>query len=110
MSNGRKGAQDLTANTAQSVGQCQALEAMIVSVNVCNRNNVPAKIRIAVTDSENSFDDLAHYIEYDIELAAKGTLLRTGITVSHTQFVTVQSNLDGVNAVTWGVEYGVAPA
>ena len=107
MSNGRKGAYNIFANTVQSVGQCNDLEAMVATVSICNRSNTTAIINLAVTDTVNSFDSLGHYIEYDLELLPKNVLERTSITLNRNQFITVSSSVDGISAVTWGAEYGL---
>ena len=107
MANGRKGAYDLQANTVQSIGQSNDLEGMVAGINLCNRNNVPVHVKLAVTNTINSFDDLANYIEHEIELEPKGVLLRTGVTIARDQFITSSSDTDGVSAVVWGVEYGL---
>ena len=108
MANGRKGAYDLEAGVVQSIGQSFDLEGMVASVNLCNRNNVPVRVKLAVTNNVNVFDDLSNYIEYEIELEPKGVLYRTGVTVARNQFITASSDTDGVSAVVWGVEYGEA--
>jgi hypothetical protein len=103
--NGRLGAWELFKSIPQSVYACQTDEFATLTINVVNRNYIPAKIRIAVTDVAHTALNV-DYIEYDVELAGKGHLERTGIIVPENKFLTVESDSDNVNCVLWGIEVG----
>lgn len=102
---GRLGSWAIYANLPQAVYACDKSQATVVVVNICNRNNVPALIRIAVSSSSTSPAN-ADYIEYDVELGPKGVLERTGVTVNPGQYIVVQSSVDAVSAVCWGPTIG----
>lgn len=102
---GRLGSWELYANLNQAVYVCDKDQATQVVVNVCNRNNVPALIRIAVSASATTPAN-ADYIEYDVELGPKGVLERTAVTVSPGQYIVVRSSVNAVNVVCWGPTVG----
>ena len=67
MASGRFGAYDLTANTAQSIAQGETDRWTACSISLCNRNNVPVKVGIAITDTVNAIGGL-EYIDEGVEL------------------------------------------
>ncbi len=106
---GVKGSANLQSDVVKTVGQVFALGSAVVEVSVCNRNSdTTARIKMAVTNATDQFDDDAHFIEYDAELGPRGVLQRTGINISEEQYVTVSSDTDNVTAMVYGFEHGVA--
>lgn len=103
--NGLLGSYDLRKEVIQSVYVCDVLKGTVVSLNLCNRNNVPAMIYVAVTDSLNTVLP-SEWIEYGTEIGAKGVLERSSIVLGAGQYLTVKSNLDNVTATCWGVTTG----
>lgn len=101
--NGRLGSTTLTAGantvayTLSSLGSFAA-----ATVNIVNKNNVPAKIRMALATTDTP--GLAEWIEYDVEVPAKGVLERTGIVLGPSQRLVLRSDVDLVNVVITGTE------
>jgi hypothetical protein len=96
---------DLIPNTIQNVCVGDKSGGTVVTLSVCNKNNVPAIISVGITTGSN---DIAvnEYIEYNLELPAYGVLERTGLALAAGQYITVVSNKSNVNVVCWGVGYG----
>lgn len=79
--------------------------ATVVTVNVCNRNTSrPALVRLAVSASTTPLD--TEWIEFDVEIPARGVLERSGVWVNSAQYLIARSNMPDVNVVTWGVTKG----
>lgn len=104
---GRLGAYDLTGGVPQSLYQGDTAKYTVATLNITNRGNEPVTVRAAITDLESTID-LQDYIEFDLTLAPKGSLERTGIIVPTTKYLTVMSSHSTVNAVAWGVRSGDA--
>ena len=102
---GRLGAYVLYSNVYQAVYRCDRTLSTSVSLNICNRSNSEATIRVAVSTSATSPTN-DEFIEYDVVIGPRGVLERTGITVSPTQYLVVRSNIDNVNAVVFGITMG----
>jgi hypothetical protein len=105
MASGRFGAYDLSSNTAQSVAQGETDRFTACSISLCNRNNVPVKVGIAITDAVNAIT-LDEYIDKDVELLPNTVLERTGVAIKAGQFITCIADNTRVSAVAWGVEAG----
>ena len=103
--NGKLGSWNLSAGIPQAIYVCNNEQASVVTLNVCNRNNVPATIRVAITTSATQPAD-AEYIEFELELLPKAVLERTGLIISPNQYLTVKSSIAQCNAVVWGIEVG----
>jgi hypothetical protein len=99
---GRLGTADLSAATNTTLYTCPSATFTVCTVNVVNRGASAANIRIAICDTSTPGDD--EYIEYDVSLAAKGVLERTGIVVDAGELVVVRSSAVSVNAVAYGIE------
>ena len=99
---GRLGTADLSAATNTTLYTCPSGTFTVCTVNVVNRGASAANIRIAICDTSTPGDD--EYIEYDVSLAAKGVLERTGIVVDAGKLVVVRSSAVSVNAVAYGIE------
>ncbi len=103
---GRLGTADLSAATNTTLYTCPASTFTVCTVNVVNRGATAANIRIAICDTSTPGDD--EYIEYDVSLAAKGVLERTGLVVDAGKLVVVRSSAVSVNAVVYGIETPIA--
>ena len=109
--NGRLGAQSLIANVPQSVAQCPTDDFSSVIISVCNQNNEAAKVTLALTQTESDMTTATDgFLEYQIEIPAKGVLERTSIILPAGFYVTAQSNIDKVSVVVWGVSVGASVA
>jgi hypothetical protein len=99
------GAWALNAGTNQAVYINNQTDVAVVAVNICNQNNIPIEVRIALSSSATSPTN-AEWLEYGAQVLGKGVLLRTGIAVTSGHYVVVQSNRPNVSAQVWGVETG----
>ena len=106
---GRFGAEDLVANLAQSLAQGTTDRWTACSISLCNRNNVPVKVGIAITDAPNTIT-LDEYIDKDVELLPNTVLERTGIAIKLGQYITVISDGARISATCWGISAGDAVA
>ncbi len=105
MASGRFGAYDLTANTAQSLAQGTTDRWTACSISLCNRNNTPVKVGIAITETVNAISNL-EYIDKDVELLPSTVIERTGIAIKQGQYITVIADGARISAIAWGVEAG----
>lgn len=106
MATGRLGANDITAATNTTVYTCPADTYTIASLNLANRGNSAVAMRIAVAAADTP--TAGEYIEYDVEIMAKGVLERTGIVLAATQRIVAYSSGAGVSAVAMGIETSTA--
>lgn len=105
MASGRFGAEDLIANLPQSIAQGTTDRWIACSISLCNRNSVPVKVGIAITDTVNTITN-DEYIDKDVELLPSTVLERTGIAIKQGQYITVVSDGARVSATAWGIESG----
>ena len=99
------GSANLLNGPSQAIYVNENNAATVATVNICNRNTErSALVRIAVSSTESPLN--TDWIEYDVEIPAKGVLERTGIWVNSGHYIVVRSNMPNVNAVAWGATKG----
>lgn len=106
MATGILGTSDLAAITDTIVYTVPADTFSVVTVNVCNRTNVPKNVRLAIAASGTPGN--AEWIEYDVEILANGVLERTGIVLDATKNIVAYANSTGVGVQVYGIETATA--
>ena len=106
--NGVLGTWELLANINQSIYFNNYDTASIVIVNLCNRGNQTATIRIAISSSLTS-PSSAEWIVFEQPLLPKDTFEKLGIAVSPGKYVVVRASTNDVNAVCYGLTNGTSP-
>ena len=106
MATGRLGHADLAAGANTSLYTVPANTFGIVTLSICNRGNSAISVRVAVASAGTPL--ASEYIEYDVELLAKGVLERSGIALAAGQILVVYSSAVNVSAVAMGIETSTA--
>ena len=106
MATGRLGHADLAAGTNTSLYTVPANTFAIVTLSICNRGNSAISVRVAVASAGTPL--ASEYIEYDVEILAKGVLERSGIAMAAGQILVVYSSAVNVSAVAMGIETSTA--
>ena len=106
MATGRLGHADLAAGTNTSLYTVPANTFGIVTLSICNRGNSAIAVRVAVASAGTPL--ASEYIEYDVEILAKGVLERSGIALAAGQILVVYSSAVNVSAVAMGIETSTA--
>jgi hypothetical protein len=102
MATGILGKADLSAATNTTVYTCPSETYTVVSVNLCNRGNQATSMRIATAATDTPVN--SEYIEYDVEILAKGVLERTGIVLGAGQKLVCRAGSANVSVVAMGIE------
>jgi len=102
MATGRLGASNITSSAESTVYEVPPDTFAVVSVNIVNRLNTPQTIRLAAASIATPTD--AEYIEYDVEVDAKGVIERTGLILAATQKIVVRASVGQVSVVVFGIE------
>jgi len=108
--NGILGTWDLFANVNQSVFTNSFSTTSVVTVNLCNRGNSTAFVRIAVSASATAPTN-AEFIAFNVEVAPKQIYEKMSILVPAGKHVVVRATTAEVSAVCYGItNSSVAPA
>lgn len=102
MAQGRLGTANITSSSLTTVYTVPVDYFAVVSVNIVNRLNVPQTIRLAASSIATPTD--AEWIEYDVQIDAKGVIERTGLVLAATNNVVVRASTGQVSVVVFGVE------
>jgi hypothetical protein len=105
MATGRLGIQDLAATTYTNLYKVDVDLFTVASISLCNRSAGNISVRIAVTTTDGPSAPLnSEFIEYDVVIAPKGVLERTGLVLAAGQIVSVYASGTGISAVAMGIE------
>lgn len=97
------GKQNLSASSWTDVVPAPTSGTRVVTLNICNRNPVPAIVRVSISGSNASTPNDSDYIEYDISIPANGVLERTGLVIDNQHKIMVRAESSGVSAVGYGI-------
>ena len=104
---GRYGAFELFNGIPQSIAQCVTDDFATININIVNRGNTNASMRVGLTSLESQFDEVGTaWIEYDALVGPKGVLERTGIVVPVGYYITVETTGNRVSAQAYGLGMG----
>lgn len=102
MATGILGTADLALTTNTALYVVPADTFTVANLTLCNRGATTVTVRVAL--SATGTPSNSEYIEYDVEIPAKGVLERTGLVLDATKNIVVYASATGVSAVTYGIE------
>ena len=110
MATGRLGAVNLSATTWAAVYTCPDATFSVVTLSVCNRGASAVTVRVALSTSAGAGTPAdGEFLEYDVSIAPKGVLERTGIVMDSTnKYLKVYASAATANAVVMGIETATA--
>ena len=101
MTSGRLAAVDISAGTNTLIYTVAGSKSFSVTVNISNRNDSDAVIRLAFVDGVLANLADADYIEYDVTVRAGGLIERSGIEMTPGQSIIGYSNKNNVSFQVW---------
>jgi len=102
MASGLLGQSALSAATNTSVYQVPSSKVAALNINAVNRGATSALVRLALASTTSPGN--AEYIEYDVEVPAKGVLERTGIVLDASKRVVAYASTANVSVSVYGFE------
>lgn len=110
MATGRLGNLDLGATSYTDLYTVPADTFAVASVSLVNRTSSGITVRVAVTTTSGGVGspNLSEFIEYDVTIAPKGVLERTGLVLDAGKIISVYASATGISAVAMGIETSTA--
>ncbi|MDP2128179.1 MAG: hypothetical protein Q8K97_12465 [Pseudohongiella sp.] len=105
MASGRLGVAALAANTDTPVYEVPADTLAVVNINVCNRGDSVALVRLAIASTGTPGN--SEYIEYEYPLAPRGVLERTGFVCDTGKRVVARDSTGTCTVLVHGFEEAV---
>ena len=102
MATGILGTADVVADTDTTVYTVPSAKVATVNVSICNRNNSPIRVRLAMAASGTP--GASEWIEYDTILLANGVLERTALVLEATKRIVIRTDTSSVSVVAYGFE------
>ena len=105
MATGRLGIQDLAATTYTDLYTVPADTFTVASISLCNRSAGDISVRVSITTTGGPTPPTnSEFIEYDVVIAPKGVLERTGLVLDTGKIVSVYASTTGMSALAMGIE------
>ena len=106
MATGRLGHLDIAATTYTDLYTVPADTFSVATVSLVNRtsSNITVRVAITTTGAGSGSPNNSEFIEYDVTLAPKGVLERTGLVIDAGKIISVYASAVGVSAMAMGIE------